>query len=183
MNFEDQKQYWQETGQDGGEPWTNEHLRHVWTHPSLRHIRRQLIVETVAWTLFLFLYYSALDGNLRPLGWNIALVVGLVLLILHGLLGYHLSSKPVSNAPLLVALRQRLEELTNFSWLSVLLQTGTLAILMGFLLSNVTALWETPKVWLFGTIIIWLVIAFGVQVWIWRYRLGQLRKSIEELEG
>jgi vacuolar-type H+-ATPase subunit I/STV1 len=182
MDFEDQKKYWQEPGNAEEEKWMGQHLRRVWTHPSLRYIRRELIVETVAWVLFLFLYYSALDGALRPFGWNFAMVIALVLLIVHGLMGYHLASKPVSNAPLLVAMRERLKELTNYSWISVSLQTGTLVIIMGFLLSTVTALWETPKVWLFGTMVIWLIIAFGIQVWIWRYRLGQLRKSIEELE-
>ncbi|MTB49475.1 hypothetical protein [Lewinella sp. W8] len=182
MDFEEQKKYWQEAGPEEEQPWMDQHLRRVWTHPSLRHIRRQLIVETTAWILFLFLYYSALDGDLRPMGWNLALVIGLILLIVHGLMGYHLSSKPVSDAPLLLAMKERLKELTNYSWVSVLLQTGTLAILMGFLLSNVSGLWERPKLWLFGTIVVWLIIAFGVQVWIWRSRLGELRKSIEALE-
>src|SRR5688572_10026970 len=57
-------------------------------HPALKQIRRQLIIETLAFTVFLFLYYNLFDGDRKPLYANILMAAGMLLVIVHNTLGY-----------------------------------------------------------------------------------------------
>lgn len=181
MNLDDHKERWQNT--EPGSEWGKANLKVYWSHPELRSLRRQLIFETVCWTIFLFLFYTALDGHLRSNGWNIALVVGLLALIAHGIAGYRLAGMPVGDAPLKITLQQQLQSLKRFRWISIFLRTAGLMIFFGFMLSNVTALWEAPRLWIFGTILIWTLIAVTINYFIWQRHFRKLEATLAELEG
>lgn len=180
MNLDDEKQLWQNAGDDGD--WRQNNLRRYWSHPNLRSLRRQLIFETICWALFLSFYYGALDGHLRDNGWNIALAVGLVALIIHGVVGYQLAGKPIGDAPLRMALQQQLDELKLFRWLSIFLRTTGLVCFFGFMVSNVPFLKEAPRLWLAGTIMIWTIVALAVNYFIWRSHFKKMEATLAELE-
>jgi hypothetical protein len=181
MDFNEQKKQWQAAGTTDASNWSATNLNQHWDHPRLRSLKRQLVFETVCWLLFLALFYNALDGHLRPVGWNIALAVGLVLLIAHAILGYRLASRPVGAAPLRQALTNQLNSLRRYSWFSMTLRTVTLLIFFGFLVSNVPGLLETPRLWLVGTILIWTGVGLFVNYRIWRKHFRELEATLEEL--
>lgn len=79
----------------GGPNKNNEELRKMLQenrHPVLKGIRLQMIIETTAWTIFLFVYYDMFDGHRKPLYLNALLVTAVLLLLLHSITGY-LSAK------------------------------------------------------------------------------------------
>lgn len=183
MDFNEQKKQWQTAAPTDAATWSAANLNRNWDHPRLRSLKRQLIFETVCWVIFLALFYNALDGHLRPAGWNLALVIGLVLLIAHAVLGYRLASRPVGAAPLREALNNQLAALRKYSWLSMALRATTLLIFFGFITSNVPGLWETPRLWLVGTILIWTAVAVFVNYRIWRGHFRGLEETLGELAG
>ena len=181
MDFNEQKEQWQAAGATDASSWSATNLNQNWDHPRLRALKRQLVFETTCWLLFLTLFYTGLDGHLRPIGWNIALAIGLVLLIAHGILGYRLAGRAVGAAPLRQALTDQLQALRRYSWLSMTLRTVTLLIFFGFLVSNIPDLLETPRLWLAGTIISWTGIALFINYRIWRKHFRELEATLGEL--
>jgi hypothetical protein len=181
MDFNEQKEQWQAAGTSDDSTWSATNLNQNWDHPRLRALKRQLIFETVCWLLFLVFFYTALDGHLRPIGWNIALAVGLVLLIAHAILGYRLASRPVGSAPLRQALTSQLSSLRRYSRFSMTLRTVTLLIFFGFLVSTIPGLLETPRIWLAGTILTWTGVGLYINYRIWRKHFRALEATLGEL--
>ena len=182
MNFDQQKKQWQSDDFVPTSNWEQKNIQRYWSHPNLRALRRQLIFETICWSLFLALYYSAFDGHLRSNGWNLALAAGLLALIGHGLLGYRLAGQPIGDAPLRLALQAQLDRLKSFRWLSIFLRTTGLVLFFGFILANATWLWEAPRLWLGGTLLIWTIASVAINYGLWHRLLGRLRKTLEELD-
>ena len=180
MNFDDQKELWQNVDADAD--WSKANLQSYWSHPNLRALRRQLLFETVCWTLFLFFYYTAFDGHLRSNGWNIALAVGLLALIAHGIAGYRLAGMPVGAAPLRIALEGQIDTFKRFRWVSIFLRTSGLLIFLGFMLSHIPGLWEAPRLWFFGTFFIWILVAAAINYGIWQRHFRKLEDTLAELE-
>lgn len=181
MNLDDQKERWQNATTDSD--WSQANLKRYWSHPNLRALRRQLLFETICWTLFFFLYYSAFDGHLRSNGWNIALALGLLALIAHGIAGWRLAGMPVGDAPLRDALGRQLTTLKRFRWISIFLRTAGLLIFFGFMLSNVPLLGAAPRLWLIGTLLTWALISVAINYGIWRQHFRKLEETLAELEG
>jgi hypothetical protein len=180
MNLDDQKELWQDT--DTSADWTRTNLLSYWSHPNLRSLRRQLVFETICWTLFLCLYYAALDGHLRSNGWNIALIVGLLALIAHGIAGYRLAGMPVGDAPLRYALEGQINTLKRFRWISIFLRSTGLLIFFGFMVSNIPLLGEASRLWLVGTILAWTLISVVVNYGIWQRHFHKLEETLAELD-
>ncbi len=180
MNLDEQKEHWQNLGTNS--EWGKTNLKRYWSHPNLRALRNQLAFETICWTLFLFLYYTALDGHLRSNGWNIALAFALLALIAHGIAGYRLAGMPIGDAPLRVALERQIATLKRFRWISIFLRTAGLGIFFGFMLSHIPGLWETPRLWLFGTLLIWVLVSVAINYGIWRKHFRKLEETLAELE-
>lgn len=181
MDFNEQKEQWQAAGTTDALTWSATNLNQKWDHPRLRALKRQLVFETICWLLLLVLFYTALDGHLRPFGWSIALAIGLVLLIVHAILGYRLASRPIGAVPLRQALTEQLQSLRGFSWISMTLRTVTLLIFFGFLVSNVPGLLDTPRIWLVGTILIWTGVGLYINSRIWRKHFRELESTLAEL--
>lgn len=181
MNLDEQRANWQNIRSDHN--WDALDFSSRWEHPVLRKIRRQSIFEAVCWALFLALYFSALDGDQKPLGWNLALVIGLFLLIAHSWLGYRLAARPIGGQAVTAALRKQANLLRLFGYASTLLRAAVLLIFFGFILSNVPFLWTTPRIWFLGTIGITVIIQIGIHWWVWRSHSRALWKTIQELEN
>lgn len=64
-------------------------------HPVQQRIRRQLLIETIAFTFLLMVYYNIFDGQEKPLYANILLAAALFMAILHNIIGYLFSKQKV----------------------------------------------------------------------------------------
>ncbi|PPK85646.1 hypothetical protein CLV84_2549 [Neolewinella xylanilytica] len=183
MNLESAKQNWQQIDKDIPPLLPADHLEVRWSHPALRALRRQLLFEGGCWSFFLILFYSGLDGDQRPWGWTAALGLSLVLLILHAIVGYRLAGRPVGAMPLYQAMAEQIRTIRRYSWLSIGLRILTLLILFGFLLSYVPALWNTPRLWAIGTIVVWTAVALFIHYRLWRGRINALQTTLDELKA
>src|SRR5699024_5390209 len=65
-------------------------------HPSLKAIRIQLMIESIAWIIFLACFYNFFDGHLKPAIWTIALVLAVGLLLVHNAAGYKITNNPIN---------------------------------------------------------------------------------------
>ena len=61
------------------------------SHPVLKQIRKQLILETIAFTALLFVYYDFFDGDRKPFYANMLLVMAMLFVIAHNIMGYILT--------------------------------------------------------------------------------------------
>ncbi len=183
MNIDNAKQAWQNTDPALSAEWRKNNLAISWTHPALRSMQRQLLFEGLCWMGFLFLIYTGLDGDQRPLGWTLALIGGLLLLIAHALLGYHLASRPVGDLSVTEGLTRQLASVRKFSWVSMALRTATLLILFGFLTSNIPDLWVAERVWAIASIAVWTGVSLYIQYRLWRSKLRRLSANLSELSS
>lgn len=181
MNLESAKQNWQQMNTDATAQLPPDQVEVRWSHPALLALRRQLVFEGTCWILFLALFYTGLDGDQRPWGWTVALILGLVLLIAHAIAGYRLAGRPVGSAPIRTAIAEQIRLIRAYSWLSMGLRTLTLLLLFGFLLSNVPDLWHTSRRWAIGSIVVWTGVALYIQYRLWRDRIGELQATLDDL--
>jgi len=118
MELNDLKSGWQAAGS----AFTNEadlqKMTQVIHHPSLKKIRTKLIVETIALTCFLFVYYDWFDGDKKPFTVNVLLVSSLLLYILNDVIGYIAVAKPIRGRNLKLSIQNylmRIKRLFAFS--------------------------------------------------------------------
>jgi len=96
--------------------------------------------------------------------------------------GYRLAGMPVGDAPLRIALERQITTLKRFRWISIFLRTAGLGIFFGFMMSHIPGLWEAPRLWLFGTALIWAIISIAINYGIWRRHFRKLEETLGELE-
>jgi hypothetical protein len=151
-------------------------MMHEKTHPVLKRIRRQMIFEAIAFTIFLIVYYDFFDGHRRPVFTNILLVAGLLLVIIHNIIGYVLTkSLPMRNT-IKQTLEAHVTKIKNFAFVSVLSRILAAACLLLFFT------FATTKYWLLAAIIIILIIQIALLSAIWIKRIKQLNDVLSGLD-
>ncbi len=139
-------------------------------HPILRGIRRQLIIESIGWLAFLALYYNLFDGHLRPVYWNILLILAVGLVMVHNLLGYRITNNPVNGSNLLESLRNYLKRMRRYSNVSISTRVLAIAMIFGFFLS--TADFAGPRsYWIVFGMLLVLVIQIYLLHRMWSKRI------------
>ena len=88
-------------------------------HPVLKGIRKQLVIETVAFTAFLFIYFDFFDGDRKPFYANILLVAAMLFSIIHNIIVYLLAKRPVKGNNIKRLLERHLLKLKLHAALSV----------------------------------------------------------------
>jgi hypothetical protein len=145
-------------------------------HPALKRIRKQLIMESVAFTAFLFVYYNAFDGDRKPFYANILLVMAMLFTILHNIVGYLLTKRPVKGSTIKQSLNNQLLKIKSFAAVSVASRVLTAVCLLLFFTSVIT--FNTNKYWLLAAIILLFVIQIIVLSGIWMKRVRQMKETI-----
>lgn len=149
-------------------------------HRAVRRARKQLIIEIVAFSLFLLAYYDIFDGHLRPWYINLVLVLAILMFIGYHVMGYLLLRRSPADGNLKQALLSQATRVRQFGIVSIALRGVSMACILMFFL------WIVPidgrKLWLAAGI----ALLFAVQmVWlsrIWSSRVRQLRQSVEDLD-
>ncbi|WP_116107690.1 hypothetical protein [Lewinella sp. IMCC34191] len=182
MNLESAKHTWQQINTDATAQLPPDQLQVRWSHPALDGLRRQLVFEGACWIIFLAVFYTGLDGDQRPIGWTVALALGLLLLIAHAVAGYRLAARPIGAEPVREAISRQIGAIRSYSRVSIILRTLTLLILFGFLLSNVPDLWQWSRFWVAGAILAFTAITLFVQFRFWRSRMRKLKDTLHALD-
>lgn len=121
----------------------------------LKKIKAQMIIETVAWTGFLAVYYDFFDGHLKPATWNALLVLAVGLVLVHNLLSYRITNNPVNGSNILDSLRNYLVKIKRYAYVSIGARVTALLTVFGFFMSSLEAF--EPRHY-------WALICLGVLV-------------------
>ena len=149
------------------------------SHPVLKGIRRQLVIETALFTVFLLVYYSGFDGSQKPLYANVLLVTAMLLVIGHNILGYLAAQNIVIGSDLKVSLENYLAKVRRYAIVSVSSRAAASMCLLLFFSSTVT--FSSGKL----LILLGMILVIPVQVFflsrIWRKRIRSLKKVLRQL--
>jgi hypothetical protein len=127
---------WQQTPAETTNSKTIQSMIQTGNHPVLKRIRRQLIIETAAFAALLVVYYDIFDGDRKPFVANALLVAGLVLSIVHNLIGYRLTGRGMAAGCLLFFFSMAITYTTSKYW-----------ILAGIILFFAVQLFVLYRVW------------------------------------
>ncbi|MEM9987464.1 MAG: hypothetical protein AAF804_20420 [Bacteroidota bacterium] len=145
-------------------------------HPSLKGVRRQLLLESLAWTLFLALYHDFFDGQQKPLVWNLLLILAVIGLLMHNLLGYRITSRPVQGEDLRSSLGHYLSKIRRYAWVSIGARVLAILILFGFFLSSVDF---EARHYAGAAGIVGLLLVQGFLLWrVWRRRIEVIAEQV-----
>ena len=149
------------------------------SHPVLKGIRRQLVIETALFTVFLLIYYSGFEGSQKPLYANVLLVTAMLLVIGHNILGYLAAQNIVAGSDLKESLENYLAKVRRYAIVSVSSRAAASMCLLLFFSSTVT--FSSGKL----LILLGMILVIPVQVFflsrIWRKRIRSLKKVLRQL--
>lgn len=149
------------------------------SHPLLKRMRRQLIIEIAAFAVFLFVYYDFFDGDRKPLYANVLLVMGLLFVIIHNVTGYTLTRQPVTGNTIKQALAGHLARIKNFAIISIIIRVLAAACLLLFFTATVT--FTEHRYWILAVIILLVIAQMVLLLRIWTKKIGELRGTINDL--
>lgn len=151
-------------------------------HPSLNAIMIQIIIESVAWILFLAFYYDVFDGHLKPVFWNISLVLSIGLILVHNLLGYQVTNNPINGSNIINSLEKYMRKLRRYAYLSIFSRVLALSIVFGFFLSGLET-FEQRHYLSTGVLAIIVTIQAFILWKIWSRRIRTIASSYKQFIG
>jgi hypothetical protein len=179
MEHDPLKAAWQGYGSAAKSNIELRQMLHEGKHPVLKRIRRQMIVEALAFTAFLCVYYNAFDGSRKPLAANVLLVAAMLLAIVHSIISYWFTKRYGQGNNLRQSLYAQLSGIKLHAVLSVATRALMAVCVLLFFTSVVT--FTVAKYWLLGGIV---VIFLGQMVLLgkmWATRVRQLKATINGL--
>lgn len=145
-------------------------------HPVLKGIRKQLVIEIIAWSVFLLCYYTMFDGNLKPKWINMILIVSVVLPLIHNLMGYQFARYLVNSNTIRESLENYLSKVKVYATVSI---TSRLFLMIGFLLFFTYGLhFNTYRYVSLGAIILIFVVQLFLLCKLWAKRLKNLKNAV-----
>ena len=164
-------------------PKNDEELEKMTTiknHPVLKKIKIKLIIETLAISFFLAVYYTGFDGAEKPIYANIFLIIGATAYILNGILSFQAIQKPIRGGNLKESINSYFKRIKNISIISLgitILYTCSLLLFFG---STINFKGEKKWILIFGIIV--LIQAFFWSSRIWKSWLEKLKTQIENFK-
>mgnify|MGYP006902060006 CR=1 FL=1 len=148
--------------------------------PAIKGIRKQMIIESVAWILFLAFYFNFFDGHLKPIGWNLILIFSVVLMLLHNMLSFQIATNPIKGDNLMVSMKFYLKRLRKYAYLSIASRIIALLALFGFFISGIDTIEQRHLISLFAVVI--FVGLQGFLLWsIWQKRIKSITSKYHQL--
>jgi hypothetical protein len=89
------------------------------TNPALKRIRKQILIELGGWLAFMMVYYTAFDGDKKPLYANLVLIIATIAPIFSHLYGYKISKYLPNKADLKTTLKALITKMKIYSYLSI----------------------------------------------------------------
>ena len=149
-------------------------------NPVLKRIKIQLIIESIAWTGFLAIYYDFFDGHLRTWYWNVLLIFAVGLLLIHNLLGYQVTNNPINGMNILDSLRKYLKKIRKYAYLSISARVFAIVIVFGYFLSALDA-FEVRHYWSLGFLMVLVTIQAYLLWKVWSKRIDFITSKYDQL--
>lgn len=180
MNIEELKQTYKNAGKPEKTREQIKMMTGIKNHSTLKGLRRQLIVETLFFGLFLFFYYDFFDGHLKPVFWNILLVASVILILFHNILGFIAAKNPIAGDDVKQSLKNYLNKLKRYSIVSIFSRAFGITAIMVFFISTVT--FEEGKYFILIGIGLIIIVQVYMLKHIWLRRIKELHDIIEEFD-
>ena len=146
-------------------------------HPVLKGIRKQLILEILAWLALLFCFYTMFDGDQKPLLINICLVVSVVFPLIHNLMGYNFSKNLITGLNIRESLQNYLSKVKTYAFVSVTCRLLYTSGLLLFLTAGIE--FDSKKYCTLALIALVVALQMLLLSRIWFMRIKNLRRTIE----
>lgn len=180
MDIQDLKTNWKKINYSPKNDAELKKMTTVKNHPVLKRIKIKLLIETLAISLFLTLYYSGFDGVEKPIYANVLLILGAIAYILNGILGFRTIQRPIQGDNLKKSMKNYFNKIKNISKLSLGVSIFYTICLLLFFGSTINYNGEKKWIVLFGIIV--LIQAFFWSSRIWKSQLNKLAIQIENFD-
>jgi signal transduction histidine kinase len=178
MELEDFKSDYLQSGKQEKDKDALQRMLHA-GNPVIKGIRRQLIVESILWIFFLVVYYDFFDGHLKPLIWNLLLVLSVMLSLMHSLLGYKITSNPVNGNNIRESLENYLQRVRRYSIISIASRITAIIIVFVYFLSSIES--NHKKLLGIGFLLLLIIMQGLLLRKIWVRRINKLKKVYAQL--
>ncbi|WP_217602465.1 hypothetical protein [Chitinophaga sp. GbtcB8] len=148
-------------------------------HPLLKGIRKQMIIETAAYIVFLCMYYNAFDGDRKPLAVNILLVAAMLLALGHNIINYQFTKRRIQGVNLQQSLNGQLSQMKIHATVSIASRVLMAACLLVFFTAVIN--FNTSKYWLLVGVIAAYILQMTLLSRIWLGRIRQMKDTISGL--
>lgn len=146
-------------------------------HPVLKGIRRQLVIEAVAFAVFLSVYYDFFDGDRKPLYANIMLVGAMLFVIAHNIAGYLFARQRVGADSIRQSLEGRLARMKAYAAASIAARVLAGACLCLFFTSVIE--FDASRYGLLAVVITVFAVQVAALSGLWRRRIRRMQEVIE----
>ena len=180
MDFQNLKTSWNKVNYTPKNDMELEKMTTVKNHPVLKRIKIKLIIETLAISIFLTLYYSGFDGVEKPIYANVLLIFGAIAYILNGVLSFQTIQRPIQGDSLKNSVKNYFNKIRNVSKISIGVSIFYVSCLLLFFSSTINFNGEKKWIVLFGIIV--LIQAFFWSSRIWKSWLQELKLQIDSFE-
>jgi|SRR5690606_9730573 multisubunit Na+/H+ antiporter MnhB subunit len=150
-------------------------------HPILKRIRIQLMIEGIAWIVFLSCFYNFFDGHLKPAIWNIALAIAIGLILVHSAAGYKITNNPINGMNIAESLTNYYHQLKKYAYLSIASRALAIGILFGYFLSGLESLGQRHYISM-GVAGIVIAIQVGLLWRIWSKRISTITSRYKQIK-
>jgi hypothetical protein len=147
------------------------------SHPVLRRMRTQLLVELVAFSLVLIFYYSAFDGNEKSWWANAVFMCALTIDIAQQIVGLWFSRQVIGGDNIHESLRARVKKMKAYSRLVVGCRALTVTGLLVFFCSVMR--FTTFKYGLLAGLVSVMVVQLVILGKVWNKRVSELQKTCD----
>src|SRR5690606_11592688 len=86
------------------------------SHPILKGIRKQLLLEISSWLIILCVYYNMFDGEKRPLAANLVFIICVLQAVAFNFTGYLAARNLVYGDSIITSITVYLKKLKRFKW-------------------------------------------------------------------
>lgn len=149
-------------------------------HPVLSGIRKQLTLELIGWSAFLFICFTGLDADQKPFFAKAILIISVALPMILNIYGYQLSKELIAGPDISSSLQNRIDSLRRFAIASVVLRIMLITGIGYFFVSTVNI--NLSKLILLGCGSMFLIIPLYLMVRIWKKRIRKLSGNLKLLK-
>lgn len=181
MELNDLRSDWQNAGASFKSKTDMLNMTKIAHHPTLKKIRKKLIIETIFLVFFLVVYYDWFDGNQKPFFANIVLVLGLVSFIATDIIGYISVANPISGSNLKMSINRYLSRLKTLAVFSVSVSFLYSICLIIFFTSVIHFTKEKKFLLVALAIILFQLMFWSVRIW--TRRIKSLEKQVQTFDN
>lgn len=151
------------------------------SHPVLKRIRKQFLIETIAFAIFLALYYNFFDGDRKPFYANALLVAAMLFVMVHNIIAYIFTKARYKGNNIKQALEAHLYRMKVHAVLSVANRVLMTVCLLFFFTATIT--FTTNKYWILAALILTFIIMMILLWRVWMKRIINLKRTTEEFSS